>query len=628
MSATHRCPDCGADLPAGQPLGLCPRCALSSLIAQEKTSLNPVLPAPQPGNTIGRYKLLQKIGEGGMGEVWMAEQSEPIRRKVALKVIKLGMDTRSVIARFEAERQALALMDHPNIAKVFDAGATENGRPYFVMELVRGVKITDYCDQHNLATRARLDLFTQVCHAIQHAHHKGIIHRDIKPSNILVTLHDGVPVPKVIDFGIAKATSGQQLTDKTLFTAFDQFMGTPAYMSPEQAEMSGLDIDMRSDIYSLGVLLYELLTGKTPFDAKELLAAGFNAMVRTIREQEPARPSTRLSTMTHADVTAIASRRQTEPGKLTTLLRGDLDWIVMKALEKDRARRYETAGFLAHDVARHLKSEPVLACPPSALYRAQKFVHRHRRTIRVAGIVAAVLMGIGLPIALINRHSYQKRVAALSVKADAWDYQRPVLRSPKMQEAMFQTAEAHVQSTTNFTRVRTNSTAAYTLGQSYERTGRFAEAEQAFRQHLRLLDEEGQTNDRMAMNGLSGLSHALQGQGKFSETEPVLRQYLAILSQYNPDSWMTNKVKARLGCVLLAQKKYQEAEPILLQGYAGMIEADRNRSASSRSIGAPLEQQTVEWIVRLYTEMNRTELVDEWAKKLPQRTNSVSKTLP
>src|SRR5439155_15664252 len=283
---------------------------------------------------IGRYKLLQQIGEGGCGVVYMAEQAEPVRRRVALKVIKLGMDTKTVIARFEAERQALALMDHPNIAKVFDAGATETGRPYFVMELVRGIKITDYCDQNNLSTRERLALFTQVCHAIQHAHQKGIIHRDIKPSNMLVTLHDGVPVPKVIDFGIAKATEGR-LTDNTLFTAFEQFLGTPAYMSPEQAEMSGLDIDTRSDIYSLGVLLYELLTGKTPFDANDLLALGLDAMRRTIREKEPVRPSKRLSTMLEGEQTTTAKHRGTEGPKLIHLLRGDLDWIAMKALEKD-----------------------------------------------------------------------------------------------------------------------------------------------------------------------------------------------------------------------------------------------------------------------------------------------------
>ncbi|HXJ74843.1 MAG TPA: serine/threonine-protein kinase, partial [Candidatus Dormibacteraeota bacterium] len=319
----------------------------------------------------------------------MAEQEEPVRRRVALKVIKVGMDTKQVVARFEAERQALALMDHPNIAKVLDAGATEAGRPYFVMELVRGIKITEYCDQENLSTEQRLDLFIQVCQAVQHAHQKGIIHRDLKPSNILVADHDGVPVPKVIDFGVAKATTDQRLTDKTLFTAFEQFIGTPAYMSPEQARLSGLDIDTRTDIYSLGVLLYELLTGKTPLDQKELLASGLDEMRRTIREREPVRPSTRLSTMLEGELTTTAKHRRTDAPKLIHLLRGDLDWIVMKALEKDRARRYDTANGLAMDLQRYLTDEPVVARPPSKLYRFQKLARRNRLTFAAAGSVAA-----------------------------------------------------------------------------------------------------------------------------------------------------------------------------------------------------------------------------------------------
>jgi len=348
-------------------------------------------PGEGAGERIGRYILIQKLGEGGAGVVYEAEQEEPVHRRVALKLMKPGTDSHAAIARFEAERQALALMEHPNIARVFDAGTTAGGRLFFVMELVRGVRITDYCDQNRLPPAARLQLFVQVCHAVQHAHQKGIIHRDLKPSNILVTLHDGVPVPKVIDFGIAKATQGR-LTDHTLFTAFEQFIGTPAYMSPEQAELSGLDIDTRSDIYSLGVLLYELLTGRPPFDPKSLLQAGLDEIRRVIREVDPPKPSTNLSTLAAADRLTVARRRGTEPARLSLLLRGDLDWIVMKALEKNRARRYETPTALAADITRHLRDEPVVASPPGSFYRLTKFIRRHRLGCAAAAAVALALV--------------------------------------------------------------------------------------------------------------------------------------------------------------------------------------------------------------------------------------------
>src|SRR5947209_6530001 len=384
-----------------------------------------VPPSEGPGTRVGPYKLLQQIGEGGMGTVFMAEQQEPVRRKVAVKIIKPGMDSAQVLARFEAERQALAMMDHQNIARVLDVGTTASGRPYFVMELVHGVPITQFCDDNQLTPRERLALFVPVCQAIQHAHQKGIIHRDVKPSNVLVTMYDDKPVPKVIDFGVAKAVE-QRLTEKTMFTQFGALVGTFEYMSPEQAEMNAFGVDTRSDIYSLGVLLYELLTGTTPLERKRLRAVALDEMVRLIKEEEAPRPSVRLSSSNN--LPKIAAARKTEPARLSKLVRGEIDWIVMKCLEKDRSRRYDTASGLARDVERYLADEPVEACPPSARYRLSKFARKYKKPLAtvaafavllVAGVVLSTLLAVWATSA--ERDATRQRIASDEAKQEAVD---------------------------------------------------------------------------------------------------------------------------------------------------------------------------------------------------------------
>ncbi|MGH7970599.1 MAG: protein kinase domain-containing protein, partial [Limisphaerales bacterium] len=535
----------------------------------------------------------------------MAEQTRPVQRTVALKIIKPGMDTRQVIARFEAERQALALMDHPNIAKVLDAGATATGRPYFVMELVRGIKITDYCDQNNLPTRERLELFIQICRAIQHAHQKGIIHRDIKPSNILVTLHDGIPAPKVIDFGIAKATTDQRLTDKTLFTQFEQFLGTPAYMSPEQAEMSGLDIDTRTDIYSLGVLLYELMAGSTPFDAKELVASGIDAMRKTIREKEPVRPSTRLTlTLAAAEVVwrtaedtgkSASSRRRLQ--EQLHQLKGDLDWIVMKCLEKDRTRRYETANGLAFDLERHLSNEPVLARPPSSAYRFQKLLRRYKViSTAVVVVLTAILAGTAISIgqALRARRELSRALAAearaqvekanaLEEKANAQAALHFIQDDVLSQASPGYEADRDLKVRTLLDRIaeRLDRTAGrpplveasirQTLGSVYTELGDYAKAIQHYESALRLQRQQLGESNPDSLRSLYGLATAHWWSGDMALAEPLTRQGLQesrrVLGEKHPLTLQFMQARAST-LLYLGETPWSELDQLFLQTLA------------------------------------------------------------
>jgi serine/threonine protein kinase len=440
--------------------------------------------AAKDGDRIGRYKLVRELGEGGCGVVFLAEQEEPVRRLVALKLIKPGMDTKSVISRFEAEQQALALMDHPNIAKVFDAGTTEFGRPFFVMELVRGSKITDFCDEHCLSIIDRLHLFINVCQAVQHAHQKGVIHRDIKPSNILVTrADDGQPLPRIIDFGIAKATTRQGLSDKTVLTAFEMLIGTPAYMSPEQADFTSVEVDTRTDIYSLGVLLYELLAGVPPFDSHELMKVGLDEVRRAIREKEPIRPSTAVTMLDEDKLQSIAKTRQLHPSKMARAFRGDLDWIVMKALEKDKARRYQSANSFGEDIKHYVANEVVSAGPPSASHKARKLIFRNKLLFSGLSIIFLVL------------------VAALTTTS--W----LLLREKKARrEADLSRLE--------------------TLGRAFREQGKLIDAENMYRQAVAIRRDLIENEPRPMTESLSYLIDMLMRQNKFGEAEDILNELL------------------------------------------------------------------------------------------------------
>jgi len=550
------------------------------------------LPEERLGTVIRRYKLLEKIGEGGMAVVYMAEQQEPIRRKVALKVIKLGMDTKSVIARFEAERQALAMMDHPNIAKVLDAGATETGRPYFVMELVKGASITEFCDANNLNAHDRLKLFVQVCRAVQHAHQKGIIHRDIKPTNVMVTLHDGVPVPKVIDFGIAKAIN-RRLTEKTLFTRYAQIIGTPAYMSPEQAEMSGLDIDIRTDIFSLGTLLYELLTGSPPFTSEYLLSQSYEEMQRIIREEEPVKPSTRIRTATreHRSVRAGPCACPTSGGHGGPPLRkvhDDLDWIVMKTLEKDRNRRYDSVTEFAADIHRYLDNEPVLAGPPSTLYRVKKLIRRRRGFVVVTlAIAASLIIGLAATTMMFIRseHSRRKESEARAEaqrqahKANAISdfLNRDLLSSIDPVQArgrevtvreILDKASDKIQDQFNDEPL-VEASIRVTLAQTYLSLGEYEKAEPHFRRALELNRASLGPDDPNVAITMSNLAQVLQDTNRLTEAEPLLEQALDIMATfYDPNHPKLATALNNLATLFYDTNRFAEAEPMFRQALA------------------------------------------------------------
>ncbi len=580
--------------------------------------------AERPGTVIGPYKLLQQIGEGGMGVVFMAEQTVPIQRTVALKIIKPGMDTRQIIARFEAERQVVAMMDHPNIAKVLDAGTTDSGRPYFVMELVKGVPIVKYCDEKHLPLRSRLELFVEVCQAVQHAHQKGIIHRDIKPNNVLVAEYDNRAVPKVIDFGVAKATA-HRLTERTMFTEFGQVLGTMEYMSPEQAKLNQLDIDTRSDIYSLGVLLYELLAGSTPFEGKRLHEVAFDEMLRIIREEEPPKPSTRLSSID--TLLSIAANRQTEPARLGKEVRGELDWIVMKCLEKDRNRRYETASALAADLVHYLSDEPVTAVAPTRLYRAGKFIRRNKALVIassavLAGLIVAI---VGTTFGLVSQ-SRQRAIAereraeaqlnlasAMVLQTKYGDAERLYRRGLEFlrdgtpddrQRAarMLLQLAAVVPSDDETERLYREALLAYRtsfpdgdpnvaqpllfLGVHLRNARRYTEAEPLLEEAYRI-NRHAVPADHQAI-GLSavhlGSLHFLRGQS--DRAVPLLREAIAEYKLALPPSqYLISCARFELGRSLVAQKNFREAEAVFVDAINNMGEMNDYCSAAMAMIG-------------------------------------------
>jgi serine/threonine protein kinase/tetratricopeptide (TPR) repeat protein len=507
-----------------------------------------------------------------MGVVYLAEQFAPVKRRVAVKIIKLGMDTRQVMARFEAERQALAMMDHPSIAKVYDAGATETGRPYFVMEYVKGVPITEYCDTHRLNNRQRLELFQEVCHGLQHAHQKGIIHRDIKASNILVAIHDNKPIPKIIDFGVAKATA-QRLTERTMFTEMGQLIGTPEYMSPEQAEMSGLDIDTRTDIYSLGVLLYELLVGALPFDSDTLRGAGLGEIQRIIRETDPPKASTRLSSLGDFQTT-IAQSRSTDPSALRRQLKGDLDWIILKAMEKDRTRRYETVNGMAADIRRHLDKEPVLARPPSTTYKLQKMISRHKIGFVFTVSLAVLIMGFAFAMTVASariaaerdraEEEADKATAINAFLQDTLGSANPIEGSDRditVLEALETASDKIEEAFSNQPEVEVE--VRHTIGVTYLRLGHYDRAEDMLKSALTVARKTYPPDHSELAAPLTSLAVLLHERGKLDEAEALYREALEIRQKhFGPEDEGAASILSNLGIVLQDKGDYEAAEVI------------------------------------------------------------------
>ena len=557
---------CGDDLELRQEVE---RLLRHDLPGSESTVAGPA-PAPPSGH-VGPYRLIRVLGEGGMGVVWEAFQERPVERTVALKVIKHGLDGQHVLARFESERQALALMNHPNVARVLDAGTDDAGRPWFAMDYIRGVPLTDYCDRNNLTTSERLALFLRVCEGVQHAHQKGIIHRDLKPSNVLVELQEGRPVPRIIDFGVAKALE-RRLTERTLFTEFGQIVGTPEYMSPEQAEMTGLEVDTRTDVYSLGVMLYELLTGALPFDPQELRRAGYDEIRRRIREETPPKPSTRLSTMGDAS-DEVARHRGADASTLVRLCRGDLDWITMKALEKDQARRYGAASDLAGDIRRHLANEPVSAGPPSASYRLQKFVRRHRAGVAIAALLVAVVLAgfAGTAYGLVRaREAEQRARLEADTLAEVSDFMVGMfeISDPSEARGAIVTAREVLDRASDRIRIDLGERPAMqgrlmeVMGRVYRSLGLYGDSQPLLEGAVRRLEQAHGPDAPELARALDTLGALAIMRGETDEAESLCRRALAIQDRVLPPDHVDRaRVLNNLGNVERLRKRYAEAKP-------------------------------------------------------------------